>query len=176
MKHITLITGGGRSGKSRHALSLAQEYTQPRAFIATAEPFDGEMRRRIENHRRERASEFITFEESINPGAVLENLPSDINVAVLDCLTVWLGNLMHQNPEGFESCEQIEHFLSVLDQSPCDLIIVTNEVGMGIVPHNKMARDFRDMAGKLNQQVAAKADRVIFMVSGCSLLMKDTQS
>lgn len=176
MRHVTLISGGARSGKSRHALSLAREFPCPRAFIATAESFDEEMRHRIEHHRRERSSDFTTFEEPLNPGLKLKKLPSDIRVAVVDCLTVWLGNLMHRNPNTFESFEEIGHFLCVLDQPPCDLIIVTNEVGMGIVPHNDLARGFRDIAGSLNQQIAAKADRVIFMVSGCPIVVKETES
>ncbi|MGD2093674.1 MAG: bifunctional adenosylcobinamide kinase/adenosylcobinamide-phosphate guanylyltransferase [Phycisphaerales bacterium] len=175
MKRITLITGGARSGKSRYALSLAREFPCPRAFIATAEPFDEEIRNRIERHRQERASDFTTFEEFMDPGMVLEQLSSDMHVAVLDCLTVWLGNLMHHNPNASESSNRIDHFLRVLDQPPCDLIIVTNEVGMGIVPHNNLARGFRDTAGSLNQQVATKANQVIFMVSGCPLVVKETQ-
>jgi adenosylcobinamide kinase/adenosylcobinamide-phosphate guanylyltransferase len=176
MRRITLITGGARCGKSRHALSLARELPCPRAFIATAEPFDEEMRRRIEHHRQERASDFTTYEEFMDPGTVLEQLPPDMHVAILDCVTVWLGNLMHRKPKASGSYEEINHLLRVLDQPPCDFIIVTNEVGMGIVPHNDLARSFRDMAGTLNQQVAAKADRVIFMVSGCPLVVKETQS
>jgi adenosylcobinamide kinase/adenosylcobinamide-phosphate guanylyltransferase len=176
MRRITLITGGARSGKSRHALYLAREFPSPRAFIATAEPIDEEMRRRIKHHRQERASEFTTYEQPIDPGKALEQLSSDMHVAVLDCLTVWLGNLMHRNPNLSEYCEQIDSFLRVLDQPPCNLIIVTNEVGMGIVPHNDLARGFRDMAGSLNQQVANIADRVIFMVSGCPLVVKEIQS
>lgn len=176
MSRITLIIGGARSGKSRYALSLAREFPDPRAFIATAEPSDEEMRRRIESHRRERASDFTTFEEPLEPGLTLKTLPSNMRVVVLDCLTVWLGNLMHRNPNASESYEEIENFHRVLDQPSCDLIIVTNEVGMGIVPHNDLARSFRDIAGSLNQQVAAKADRVIFMVGGCPIVVKETES
>ena len=176
MSRITLILGGARSGKSGHALSLAREFPCPRAFIATAEPSDEEMRRRIKHHRRERASDFTTFEEPLDPGLMLKKLSSDMHVAVLDCLTVWLGNLMHHNPNASGSFEEIDRFLRTLNQPTCDLIIVTNEVGMGIVPHNDLARDFRDIAGSLNQRVAAKADRVIFMVSGCPIVVKEIGS
>ncbi|MBN2315558.1 MAG: bifunctional adenosylcobinamide kinase/adenosylcobinamide-phosphate guanylyltransferase [Sedimentisphaerales bacterium] len=176
MKCITMITGGARSGKSRYALSLARKISAPRAFIATAESVDEEMRRRIDHHRQERASDFTAFEEPLNPGLILKKLPSDIHVAVLDCLTVWIGNLMHRHPNALGSFEEIDRFLPALDQPPCDLIIVTNEVGMGIVPHNDLARGFRDIAGSLNQHVAAKADRVIFMVSGYPIVVKETES
>jgi adenosylcobinamide kinase/adenosylcobinamide-phosphate guanylyltransferase len=173
MSSITLITGGARSGKSRHALALAKRYPAPRAFIATAEPFDDDMRRRIERHRQERADDFTTFESSLDPAEMLEQLPSDMQVVVLDCLTVWLGNLMHRCQNGCEPYAPIGRFLEALDHPPCDLIIVTNEVGMGIVPHNNLARRFRDEAGTLNQRVAARADRLVLMVSGYPLMVKE---
>ena len=172
MKHITLITGGARSGKSSHALSLARQYPLPRAFIATAEPFDTDMRRRIERHRLERAEDFSTCESPLDLAASLKEMRRKVHVAVVDCLTVWLGNLLHHYPDTPQSQEQVDCFLLALERPPCDLIVVTNEVGMGIVPHNDLARQFRDLAGTLNQQVAARADRVVFMVSGCPVLVK----
>ncbi len=172
MSRITLITGGARSGKSSHALALARQYPLPRAFIATAEPCDDDMRRRIEHHRAERAKEFDTHESPLNLAAAIRELSHEVRVAVVDCLTVWLGNLLHHFADAAQSQEQIDRFLVSLDRPTCDLIIVTNEVGMGIVPHNDLARQYRDLAGTLNQQVAAKADRVVFMVSGCPLLVK----
>jgi adenosylcobinamide kinase/adenosylcobinamide-phosphate guanylyltransferase len=172
MNSVTLITGGARSGKSSHALSLAREYPLPRAFIATAEPFDDDMRRRIERHRAERAEDFDTQESPLDLAATLKELDRRIHVAVVDCLTVWLGNLLHHYPDTPHSRRYIDRFLLALERPPCDMIVVTNEVGMGIVPHNDLARQFRDLAGTLNQQVAARADHVVFMVSGCPLLVK----
>ncbi len=172
MNNVTLITGGARSGKSSHALSLAREYPLPRAFIATAEPFDDDMRHRIERHRAERAEDFDTHESPLDLAATLKELDRRVHVAVVDCLTVWLGNLLHHYPDTPQSRGYIDRFLFALERPPCDLIVVTNEVGMGIVPHNDLARQFRDLAGTLNQQVAAKADRVVFMVSGCPVLVK----
>jgi adenosylcobinamide kinase/adenosylcobinamide-phosphate guanylyltransferase len=131
------------------------------------------MRRRIEAHRQERADDFATCESPLDPAEALARLPSDVHVAVLDCLTVWLGNLMHHYSEVSEFQAQIDRLLGMLDHPPCNLIVVTNEVGMGIVPHNDLARRFRDQAGTLNQQVAAKADRVIFMVSGYPVMVKE---
>ena len=168
---ITLVTGGSRSGKSRRALELAAPYAR-KALIATAEPVDEEMRRRIAAHREERDASFETIEEPRDLASALERLPAGIEVAVIDCLTVWLGNLMHQaaadsdlaSPETFP---EIAAFLARLDDPPpCDLIVVTNEVGMGLVPTSAMGRAYRDLAGGVNQQVAARARRVILMVSG----------
>lgn len=176
MSTVTLLTGGARSGKSRYALSLASAYPTPRVFIATADAFDEEMHQRIARHREERDGDFVTSEAPLDPGAALERLPANTQVAVLDCLTVWLGNLMHHDPGETGSYEPIDRFLDLLDWPPCDLIVVTNEVGMGIVPHNALARRFRDAAGALNQQVAARADRVFFMVSGCPLSVKEPHS
>ncbi len=173
MNSVTLITGGARSGKSRYALALAQQYPAPRAFIATAEPLDDDMRRRIERHRQERAGDFVTLESPLDPAERLAAFPTDTRVAVLDCLTVWLGNLLHHDPNVDGLRPQISRFLEMLDAPPCDLIVVTNEVGAGIVPHNDLARRFRDEAGTLNQQVAARADRLILMVSGYPLMVKE---
>ena len=169
---ITFITGGGRSGKSRHALELARGY-EKRAFVASAVALDAEMQERIAKHRKERGDAFSTVEAPIDPAAAIRSLPDEVEVAVLDCLTVWLGNLMHEQKVLEDaSCDEIDAFLDILSAPPCDLIVVTNEVGMGIIPDNAMARAFRDLAGSLNQRVAAKADRVILMVSGVPVVVK----
>jgi adenosylcobinamide kinase/adenosylcobinamide-phosphate guanylyltransferase len=172
MKTTTLITGGGRSGKSRHALRLAEAYAGKRIFIATAEPFDGEMRARIDSHKRERGEAFETIEEPLDLAGALRSVPGDAEVAVVDCLTVWLGNLMHHRGAEAEGLPEISEFLNILDEPPCDLIIVTNEVGMGIVPENEMARRFRDASGRLGQEVARRAGRVVLMVSGLPVFVK----
>jgi len=169
MSHrITLLTGGSRSGKSRHALELAMTYER-RAFIATAVAFDDEMRDRVGKHQDERGAAFATLEEPRDLAGALRRIPTGTDVAVIDCLTVWLGNLMHENAT---ESGLIEAFLGALEDPPCDLLIVTNEVGMGIVPGNAMAREFRDLAGSLNQKVAALAGHVILMVSGLPLVVK----
>jgi adenosylcobinamide kinase/adenosylcobinamide-phosphate guanylyltransferase len=172
MKKITLITGGARSGKSRYALSLARKYRGKRAFVATAEPFDDEMRDRIMKHRKERGEAFITAEEPIDLRQAIDSLPGDVRVAVVDCLTVWIGNLMHKSDGADADYPEINHFLDLLDYPPCDLCIVSNEVGMSLVPENAMARRFRDLCGVLNQQVAERADRVVLMVSGIPVTVK----
>jgi len=172
MKSVTLITGGGRSGKSRHALALAGQQTR-RVFIATAVAFDSEMADRIARHREERASQFLTLEEPLRLDDALRRLPPDTDVAVIDCLTVWLGNLMHQDEAIQPDSPPILALLEALQRPPCDVILVTNEVGLGIIPDNPMARRFRDLAGTVNQKMAAVADRVVFMVSGLPLVLKE---
>ncbi|MEM7586244.1 MAG: bifunctional adenosylcobinamide kinase/adenosylcobinamide-phosphate guanylyltransferase [Acidobacteriota bacterium] len=172
---ITLVTGGARSGKSRHALELAGS-PRPKAFIATAQAIDVEMQQRIDAHRRERDASFLTVEAPHDLAHAIADLPGDIQGAVVDCLTVWLGNLVHlASTAGTDdkalsqltTFPEIADLLDLLDQPPAvDLILVTNEVGMGIVPASPMGRAFRDLAGALNQAVAARADRVILMVSG----------
>ncbi len=172
MRKVTLVTGGGRSGKSRYALQLAGRCNGKRVFIATAEPFDDEIRARIGKHREERGEAFQTIEEPLDLAGALRALSDDVEVAVVDCLTLWLGNLMHHHGAGTEDHPEVSELLQILDAPPCDLIIVTNEVGMGVIPENAMARRFRDAAGRLNQEVARRAGQVVLMVSGLPVHVK----
>lgn len=161
-----LITGGSRSGKSRMAIELAQDYS-PKTFIATAELRDQEMAERASIHRRERGPEWITVEEPIAIGKVLRETTSGI--VVLDCLTLWIANLLQQ---GLDIKKHVHEFLEILGDRRSNLFVVTNEVGSGIVPDNPLARNFRDVAGETNQQVARVADCVILMVSGYPIILK----
>ena len=171
MKRITLVTGGSRSGKSKHALELAAAFNH-KAFIATAEAIDDEMRERIELHRRERDPSFHTVEESVELAAALTALPQAIEVAVLDCITVWLGNLVHRHMIIDGACPELDSLLDILDAPPCHLILVTNEVGMGIIPGASATRRFRDIAGTVNQQLAQRAHEVILTVCGIPVRVK----
>ena len=171
MSTITLLTGGARSGKSAHSLVLAQPYAR-RAFVATAEAFDEEMRVRIERHQEERAGEYLTVEAPVHLAEAIIGLAGQVDVAIVDCLTVWQANLMYHRGAEAESYEEVESLLQLLASPPFDLILVTNEVGLGIVPENALARRYRDLLGRLNQQVAARADTVIFMVSGLPMVIK----
>ncbi len=171
---ITLITGGSRSGKSSHALKLAEAFDK-RLYIATAEAFDKEMKERIVNHQKERGEAYTTIEEPLKVSRVIKSEGSKFDIIILDCLTVWLGNLQHYlgNQE-----EQEAEFLSLrelLENPPCSIILVTNEVGMGIVPENEMSRKFRDAAGLLNQLIAEMADQVVLMVSGIPMIIKENR-
>jgi len=173
MSRITLFTGGGRSGKSRQAMDRALGYSAPRAFIATAEPLDEEMRERIARHRRERGGTFETIEEPVDLAGALRRVRPGTTVALVDCLTVWLGNVMHRRGEAAREYPEIAAFTAALRSAPCDVIVVTNEVGMGIIPtENALSRVFRDQAGWLNQAVAEIADEVVLVVSGIPVVIK----
>ena len=171
MKRIILVTGGSRSGKSKHALELAASYNN-KAFIATAEATDDEMQARIERHRRERDPSFHTVEEPVNLEGALKSLPEETEVAILDCITVWLGNLFYREKITDGTCPEIDAFLGILEVPPCHLILVTNEVGMGVIPADGATRLFRDTAGSINQILAERAHEVIFSVSGIPMRVK----
>ena len=163
---ITFITGGARSGKSRYALVLAGRYARP-AFIATAEAFDEEMKERIQRHREEREARYVTIEEPLDLAGALRRLPPETEIAVVDCLTVWLGNLLHHR-----KTEEIDPFLAILSDPPCPLVLVSNEVGMGGIAMSPLGREFADRLGRLNQEVAARSDRAVMIVSGLPLFLK----
>ncbi|MEM6797293.1 MAG: bifunctional adenosylcobinamide kinase/adenosylcobinamide-phosphate guanylyltransferase [Acidobacteriota bacterium] len=192
---LTLLTGGARSGKSREALRLAEAVPSPEAryFLATAEPLDGEMSRRIDRHREERGGAFETIEEPLDVVGALDALPATAEVVILDCLTLWLTNvLVHRAsadagreapgddldfsslPDSPLDYPPLAAFLERLERPlPFHLVAVTNEVGLGIVPGDPLSRTFRDLAGWLNQEVARRADRVVLMVSGCPLVIRE---
>ena len=170
MPEVIYVTGGARSGKSSYALRLAEPYER-RVFLATAEAFDGEMQRRIDKHREEREGQFVTVEEPLFIDRAIRDLPDGIGVVLLDCLTVWLGNMMHHLGDESAINDRIDALLEVLETPPCDIILVSNEVGMGIVPENAMAREFRDLAGTLNRKVAERATQAYLLCSGLPLVL-----
>ena len=171
MSKVIFISGGARSGKSRYALTRAVNY-RIKVFIATAAPCDKEMKARISAHRRDRDKSFVTIEEQTDLAAAIRSLPHGTRVAVIDCLTVWLANLAHLHGPKQKAFKEIADFLAVVAHPPCNLIVVSNEVGLGIVPGNRLSRNFRDIAGRLNQEVAALADEVVFMISGIPMTIK----
>lgn len=173
---IILITGGARSGKSAFALRQASLYSGKKAYIAAAEPLDNEMQERIEKHKIQRGKEWDAFEEPIKIADVIRETMGRYPVIVLDCLTLWLSNLLtRQNDEEIVKIE-LEDFITALKSfqslSGSQLIIVSNEVGMGIVPDNALSRRFRDLAGVLNQKVAELADEAYLLVSGMPIKIK----
>jgi len=171
-KKITFVIGGARSGKSSFALKCASDASDlsgKKAFIATAQAHDAEMNERIERHKLERGVVWDTFEEPLYPGRTLGEIRDAYDVIVVDCLTLWLSNIMLADKQ-IEN--EIETFCSSLLNVNCSLFIVSNEVGMGIVPENDLARRFRDMAGRLNQKTAAIADEVYLVVAGIPLRIK----
>jgi adenosylcobinamide kinase / adenosylcobinamide-phosphate guanylyltransferase len=164
---IVLIGGGSRSGKSRKALELARERGRRLAFIATAQALDDEMAERISLHQQQRGSDFTTIEEPVELASTIARHSSDFDAVIVDCLTLWLSNIGLTDVEQ-QACKLIEASLA----SPAEVILVTNEVGCGIVPENALARRFRDEAGRLNQCVARAASEVYWMVFGCALRVK----
>ncbi len=164
---IALVLGGARSGKSRFAEEMIERTGRPAAYLATAEAQDGEMSARIAAHRARRGARWTTIEEPVEIVNAL--LAETARPVLIDCLTLWLSNLMGaQRDIGFE----IGRLLSVLPQLKTPIVLVANEVGLGIVPDNAMAREFRDHAGRLNQGVARIAQRVVFMAAGLPLALK----
>jgi adenosylcobinamide kinase / adenosylcobinamide-phosphate guanylyltransferase len=164
----TLVLGGARSGKSRFAEGLAQGFDgAPKTYIATAEPFDEEMRQRIARHREQRAAHgWTTLEAPLDPAAALRQVRGFI---LLDCITVWLGNLMHH---GRDINESVEGLLAALGETQSRVVLVSNEVGLSIVPENAMARRFRDEQGIANQKLSAAVDEVFFIAAGLPLRLK----
>lgn len=166
---LSLILGGARSGKSRFAETLIVTAGLPALYLATAEARDDEMRDRIAAHRARRGSGWTTIEEPVELVNRLLEEADGARPILIDCLTLWLSNLMGAgNDIGFE----IERLLAVLPKLEAPIVMVANEVGLGIVPENAMARAFRDHAGRLNQSVAAIAQRVVFMAAGLPLALK----
>ncbi len=163
---LVLIGGGSRSGKSRYALELAKRVGSRLAFIATAQLFDGEMRSRVERHQQDRGEQFTTIEEPLELAKSIREA-SGYDAIVVDCLTLWVSNLMLGDRE-----IPTEDLIAAIRGSQATVILVTNEVGCGIVPDNELARRFRDLAGWLNQAVAEAADEVYWMVFGVPLKVK----
>jgi adenosylcobinamide kinase / adenosylcobinamide-phosphate guanylyltransferase len=173
MSTLTLITGGARSGKSAHALTLAQRAPGARRFfIATAEALDDEMRERIAHHRANRSADFATIEEPIAIAAALAELAGRADIVVLDCLTLWISNLLMARRSDEEILAEARGLAGAMAGAPFAGIVVTDEVGAGIVPENAMARRFRDLLGWTNQALAQTADRVVLMVAGHPLRVK----
>jgi adenosylcobinamide kinase/adenosylcobinamide-phosphate guanylyltransferase len=171
MGRITFIIGGARSGKSRYAARLADNYRKV-AFIATGEGRDDEMRHRIHKHRKARPSSWKTFEEPLDVCAAIRKAGARPDLILIDCLTLLVSNLLGDGRDEAAIEREISRILAALDKTRSDAVIVSNEVGFGIVPANKLARDFRDIGGRVNQMVAERADEVYLLVSGLPIKIK----
>ncbi|MDQ0421069.1 adenosylcobinamide kinase/adenosylcobinamide-phosphate guanylyltransferase [Peteryoungia aggregata LMG 23059] len=166
-----LVLGGARSGKSRFAETMARETGLERVYLATGRAWDDEMRARIATHKADRADDgWITHEEPLDLIGALKTLDQPGRVILVDCLTLWVTNLMME--EGCDVDAEGESLSGALSDLQATVILVSNEVGLGIVPENKMARAFRDHAGRLHQAIAAEADEVYFVAAGLPLKMK----
>ncbi|MBM3627963.1 MAG: bifunctional adenosylcobinamide kinase/adenosylcobinamide-phosphate guanylyltransferase [Alphaproteobacteria bacterium] len=172
MTRVALVTGGARSGKSAHAEALARRLAGARGactYIATAEAFDDEMRARIAQHRAQRGAGWTTREAPLDLAAAIGEEARPGRVVLVDCLTVWIGNLMHAGRDVAADCAAL---VAALAAARGPVVLVAREVGLGIVPDNAMAREFRDHAGRLSQAVAAVATHVDLVAAGLPLALK----
>ncbi len=173
MNETILVIGGCRSGKSRYALELAEKISgSKRIFIATCMPLDDEMKERIDRHKKERDKSWTTIEVPVELSEVINEKSREGDVILVDCLTLWINNLLMETESTDIIYDRIQKLIIALEEAECPIILVSNEVGAGIVPENRLARLFRDYAGFVNQKVAACTDRVIWMVAGIPVVIK----
>lgn len=173
MHPTTLIIGGCRSGKSRHALQLAEASgTQRKLFIATCVPQDDEMRERVRRHQEERGKQWQALEVPVELSDAISRSGTDDGLILIDCLTLWISNLVLENDDDGAIYQHIDELCEALTSPRCPIILVSNEVGTGIVPENALARRYRDLVGRANQQVAAACGQVIWMVAGIPVTIK----
>jgi adenosylcobinamide kinase/adenosylcobinamide-phosphate guanylyltransferase len=172
MSRVTLIGGGVRSGKSAFALRLASMHEGTRAFVATAEGKDAEMRARIKQHAVERGDRFVTVEAPRELEYNLTRLTKRARVVVVDCLTLWLSNLVLDGADTRAIEGRVQSLGTILEDAPYDSIVVTNEVGMGVVPESELGRRFRDVAGRAHQALAKRATHLYFATMGVVLRMR----
>ena len=168
---VMLITGGARAGKSRYAVRLMTARPAHHAVVATAQPGDAEMAERIARHKAERDKSWEVIEQPISIRSAIRNAARPDRIVLVDCLTLWISNLMAERRE-IEI--EIQGLIGTLQTAAGPVIVVTNEVGLGIVPDNALARAFRDNLGRANQLVAAAADVAVFMVAGIPIVLKGT--
>jgi adenosylcobinamide kinase/adenosylcobinamide-phosphate guanylyltransferase len=173
-KSVTLVLGGVRSGKSSFALEMASRSSTV-CFIATAQASDEEMRRKIERHRGERPAHWWTVEEQLDLARAIALSDAQCELVLIDCLTLYAANLMEAHGEDAAAIEKsVAAVAAAVQNASCSIVLVSNEVGSGIVPAYQAGRHFRDLLGDLNQRIAARADRVVLMVAGLPLAIKGT--
>lgn len=168
---LVFVVGGARSGKSAHALELASSRPGRKVYIATAQALDAEMAERIEAHRNERGPAWETVEEPLEVGAAVSRA-SSAGAVVIDCLTLWLTNLVGSGMDDSGVREKAAALAEICSSSASVVIAVSNEVGLGLVPDNPLARRFRDLSGRMNQEMASRAAEAWFVSSGIPLRLK----
>ena len=177
MSQTIFITGGARSGKSRFAEQITHNFGAPLCYLATAQPLDDEMDHRIAKHQQRRGDAWHAIEEPLQLAETLANYDGTYNAVLIDCLTLWLSNLLmlheYLGAKAEERIlEDVQNLAETLRGMTTPVVIVSNEVGMGIVPDNEMARMFRDHAGTMNRSAAEAADRVYLLCSGIPVRIK----
>ena len=169
----TLVIGGCKSGKSRYALELADKLAgNSKIFVATSVPADSEMEERVRAHRDERGESWLTIEEPISIASVIKKHSKEADVILIDCLTLWISNLLYKNYDKEKILEYIQELVNSMQDAECPIILVSNEVGAGIVPENKLARLFRDIAGITNQTIAEAVTNVVWTIAGIPVKIK----
>ncbi len=171
-REIILITGGCRSGKSRFALDYANLHFSKKIYLATCEVMDEEMARRVEDHKRIRGPEWRTLEEPVEIINVIRQYGDGVEVILLDCITLWLSNLLLKWDDDQRVMDEVKRLVEAIQRGRFSMIVVSNEVGMGIVPADPLSRRFRDLSGMANQKMGEISDKVIFMVSGFPIYLK----
>lgn len=172
MGKTILVTGGARNGKSRLAERLAEAYGAPLGYIATATAGDGEMAERIRRHQERRGDGWQTIEEPFELARVLAEADGRYAALLVDCVTLWLSNLLLRYDDPAQVLPHVKALTETLAGMESTVVLVTNEVGQGIVPENRLARTFRDLSGEANQLLAAVADEVYVSISGIPLRLK----
>ncbi|KQI69120.1 adenosylcobinamide kinase [Loktanella sp. 3ANDIMAR09] len=165
---VTFVLGGANSGKSAYAETLLPDTGISRIYVATAQAFDDEMRAKIAAHRRQRGPDWTTIEAPMDAPQVLRAQSPDA-VVLLDCVTLWLTNVILADADVDRACADL---LDAIAACPCPVVVVSNEVGMGIVPDNALSRRFRAAQGRLNRDLAAQADQVVAVLAGLPLILK----
>ena len=172
---LQLILGGARSGKSRLAEQTAKAFGQTVIYIATAQANDAEMQLRIQHHQQQRPNEWQLIEESLYLAECLEKNDAAEQIFLVDCLTLWMSNLlMHSNPD--LQMDQCRKLLAILPKLKSDIILVSNETGLGVVPMGEITRKFVDESGRLHQQLGQIAEKVVFCVAGFPMILKGEKS
>ena len=173
MKKKIFVLGGCRSGKSSYALDTAQKFSgDKKVFIATCVPRDDEMKLRVVRPQQERSRHWHTVEAPLHLSEAIVEAGGKANVLLVDCLTLWINNLLMENYDSEQILDQVQSLTRAVSSASCPVVLVSNEVGSGIVPENKLARLYRDLVGSTNQAVAACVDQVVWTVAGIPVIIK----
>ncbi len=174
IKTTTLVIGGCKSGKSRYALDFADKNKgNKKIFVATSVPNDSEMEARVTAHKKERGEDWLTIEEPVYIDRAIKEYSNKADVILVDCLTLWLSNMLFKDYDKIKILDNVKNLIQEIENAECSVVFVSNEVGAGIVPENKLARLFRDLAGIINQEIAKAVDNVVFTVAGIPVNIKE---